>query len=324
MAPTLTQLGSWLPTPKETLLDLTFVPAADFDYAAAEEPWRNMTLHYYSQEQVKDFDGYSWSRWTAQNWQIPLGAVLFYLLMIPLLRSLVKEKWSIKRFAVCWNLFLSVFSFCGLAKCFPVLLGELRMNGLYFTICAPAPWYGGGFHGMFVALFIYSKLAELVDTILLSVSKRPVILLHWWHHVTVLLYCWHSYSVQIATGLYYATMNYFVHFLMYAYFAATQTSLRQAVRPFAIYITLLQLAQMVVGIFVTVKAVFYQVSGDDCRVNKTNSLLGLAMYSSYFLLFLKLFLDNYVFSSSKSSSSSSSRKQKASPLPAAAAAKKLD
>jgi len=49
-------------------------------------------------------------------------------------------------------------------------------------------------------------------------------------------------------------MNYVVHSIMYAYFGATSVSKewRRAARPFAIYITLLQLSQMVVGIVVTV------------------------------------------------------------------------
>merc|ERR1712176_726835 len=68
---------------------------------------------------------------------------------------------------------------------------------------------------------------------------------------------------------------------------------RKLVTPYAIYITLLQLVQMLVGMFVTVKAVLYQASGDECHVNKTNSVLGLGMYASYFALFFKLLVDNY-------------------------------
>merc|ERR1712187_371044 len=56
---------------------------------------------------------------------------------------------------------------------------------------------------------------------------------------------------------------------------------------------LLQLVQMLVGMFVTVKAVLHQAAGDECHVNKTNSVLGLGMYLSYFVLFFKLFVDNY-------------------------------
>merc|ERR1711937_858403 len=62
---------------------------------------------------------------------------------------------------------------------------------------------------------------------------------------------------------------------------------------YAIYITLLQLLQMLVGMFVTVKAVMYQAAGEECHVNKTNSILGLTMYASYYALFFKLFVDNY-------------------------------
>merc|ERR1711948_110807 len=68
---------------------------------------------------------------------------------------------------------------------------------------------------------------------------------------------------------------------------------RKAVTRYAIYITLLQLVQMLEGMFVTVKAVLYQAAGEECHVNKTNSVLGLSMYASYFVLFFKLFVDNY-------------------------------
>ena len=291
----MTTLYDWLPDMETIRADLTYVPPADFDYVGATRPWKNMTLHYYNLEVVEVFNGYEWSRKTALNWQYPLLAVAVYVCMIPLLQKSIAEPVDVGRFALCWNFGLSLFSLCGLVACAPVLVHEFLTNGFYFTTCAPAPWYGGGVHGLFVALFIYSKFAELVDTAIILLGKRSVILLHWWHHVTVLLYCWHSYCTQIATGLWFATMNYCVHSVMYAYFGCMGiASLRPRVKKFAIYITLLQLLQMVVGIFVTVRAVVFQANGKDCRVNKTNSILGLAMYSSYFLLFGKLFFDNYV------------------------------
>merc|ERR1711920_712858 len=152
----------------------------------------------------------------------------------------------------------------------------------------------GGLSGFFVALFIYSKVAELIDTVLLLLAAKPVIALQWWHHSTVLLYCWHSYSCQISTGLWFAAMNYSVHSVMYGYFALMTTQFRKYITPYAIFITLAQLVQMLVGMFVTIKAVLYQDAGLECHVNKTNSVLGLTMYFSYFVLFFKLFIDNYV------------------------------
>ena len=95
-------------------------------------------------------------------------------------------------------------------------------------------------------------------------------------------------------------MNYFVHALMYTYYGCMGVErLRPRVKKRAIFVTLLQLAQMVVGIGVTVRAVLYQIEGEECSVNKTNSILGLAMYSSYFVLFGLFFVDTYVHSSSE-------------------------
>merc|ERR1712060_248532 len=192
------------------------------------------------------------------------------------------------------NAFLSIFSWCGVFACVPVMVSSFYEHGLYFTCCAPATWYGAGLSGLFVGFFIYSKVAELFDTVLLLLAGKPVIALQWWHHSTVLLYCWHSYSCRIATGLWFAAMNYSVHSVMYGYFALMTTQYRKYITPYAIFITLAQLAQMLVGMFVTIKAVMYQDEGLECHVNKTNSILGLTMYFSYFLLFFKLFIENYV------------------------------
>merc|ERR1719391_569246 len=241
------------------------------------------------------FSGTYWSRATAEHWEVPFIAVAMYVAMIPWLKAYVARngKFNVRTFAFYWNGALSLFSWCGVFACVPVLLHSLWDHGLFFTTCAPASWYASGLSGVFVALFIYSKIAELVDTVLLLLAGKPVIALQWWHHSTVLLYCWHSYSVRIATGAWFACMNYSVHSVMYGYFAVMGTRYRKAVSRYAIYITLLQLVQMLVGMFVTVKAVVYQAAGEECHVNKTNSVLGLSMYASYFVLFFKLFVDNY-------------------------------
>merc|ERR1719401_71243 len=247
------------------------------------------------------FDGFTWVRFTGDHWGVPLTAVAAYFILIPALKRTVAKygKWNVRDLAFYWNAGLSLFSWCGLFACVPVLLRQLAGNGLYFTVCAPASWYGNNLSGFFVMLFIYSKVAELFDTVLLLLAKKPVIALQWWHHSTVLLYCWHSYSCRIATGLWFAAMNYSVHSVMYGYFALMTTQYRKYITPYAIFITLAQLAQMLVGMFVTIKAAMYQDAGIECHVNKTNSVLGLIMYFSYFVLFFKLFVDNYVTQSRK-------------------------
>ena len=310
----ISKLGEWAPSVDEMRRDLSASPPPEAD-VAPYVAWQGMPMHHaggMDARAIADaqragmafFDGYAWTRATSERWPIALGAVALYLAAIPLLRRVVAARaapFDVKRFALWWNAGLSLFSWVGLAACAPVLLGALARNGLHFTTCAPAMWYGQGWHGLWVALFVYSKLFELVDTALLLLAGRPVVVLQWWHHATVLLYCWHSYSSRIATGMWFATMNYAVHAVMYGYFACTQhsTAARRAVRPFAIYITLAQLLQMVVGIVVTVASVVYHANGHTCYVSLFNSLLGLVMYSSYFALFLQLFLNHYIYNAKK-------------------------
>lgn len=293
-------LWDWLPDTETVLADVRFVPTRQSDREYLQEvTFQGMNMSWRVGRQIMgaepQFSATYWTRLTAEHWEVPVIATIIYLMSIPALRSIVttKGKFDVKRLAFWWNLGLSLFSCAGVVACVPVLLDSLSENGLFFTICAPPAWYGTGVSGFFVALFVYSKLWELGDTVLLLLAAKPVIALQWWHHSTVLLYCWHSYATRIATGAWFACMNYTVHSVMYAYFAATTTSYRKVVQPFAIYITFLQLAQMVVGIYVTVRAVLYQATGQLCYVNKTNSILGLAMYASYFVLFLKLFIENY-------------------------------
>ncbi len=47
-----------------------------------------------------------------------------------------------------------------------------------------------------------SQIPELVDTVFIVLRKKPLILLHWYHHFTVLLYCWHSYATRSSAGVY--------------------------------------------------------------------------------------------------------------------------
>jgi len=292
-------LSTWMPDLKTMQADLSFTSSREQDLELARiKSFKGMAFSWKPEPWEKHWSSFvvHLPSWTGKHWQIPLAAVAVYFVAIPTLRRLVasRGKWNVRNFAFYWNGGLSIFSFCGVFACVPVLVGSFSEHGLYFTTCAPAAWYGGGMCGFFVALFIYSKVAELVDTLLLLLANKPVIALQWWHHSTVLLYCWHSYSVRIATGLWFAAMNYSVHSVMYGYFALMSTPYRKYVTPFAILITLAQLAQMLVGMFVTIKAVWYQDQGHECHVNKTNSVLGLTMYLSYFLLFLKLFIENYV------------------------------
>ena len=113
---------------------------------------------------------------------------------------------------------------------------------------AHADW-GSFATGFWVQLFIYSKPFELVDTYFIVHRKRPLIFLHWYHHVTVLLFCWHSYAFESATGLFFVGMNYSVHAIMYGYYCLMALRMKPKwMNPF--FITVAQISQMIVGVSV--------------------------------------------------------------------------
>ncbi|EQC26232.1 hypothetical protein SDRG_15967 [Saprolegnia diclina VS20] len=197
-----------------------------------------------------------------------------------------------------WNLLLATFSFCGAVRTVPFLLDSIYQRGAYASICSEATdHYGNGPTGLWVALFIFSKVPELIDTFFIVVRKKPLIFLHWYHHITVLMFCWHAFAVRSASGLYFVAMNYSVHAIMYFYYFLTARGYRPK---WALLVTVAQLSQMVVGVAVCTMSVLYIRRGATCYVNHDNLKWGILMYSSYFALFLKFFIERYCFPAKRS------------------------
>ena len=136
-------------------------------------------------------------------------------------------------------------------------------------------------------------MPEFVDTIFLRLRKKPVIFLHWYHHIMTMIYCW--YGNQLGTffncsGWYFASMNLTVHAIMYTYYglAAMGYGRAMAKRGLNKVITTIQLAQMVGGIVI----LFYSTGCDKFDTN--GFAAASVMYGSYLLLFGKLFIDKYI------------------------------
>jgi len=141
-------------------------------------------------------------------------------------------------------------------------------------------------------MFVLSKVPELGDTVFIVLRKQKLIFLHWYHHVTVLVYCWYSFSEYTAPARWFVVMNFVVHSLMYSYYALKAMRIRVA-RSVAMVITSLQLLQMVVGCLVNYTAFTFKTKGMSCGVSETNLRLSLLMYSSYFILFARFFYNAY-------------------------------
>jgi len=221
-----------------------------------------------------------------------------------------------------WNTFLAVFSICGAIRMFPFALAFLWFEGKDAAFCtSPVIGYGGaGPSALWTCLFIFSKVPELCDTIFVVLNKKPLLFLHWYHHITVLLYCWDSYSTRASVGLSFSSINFTVHAFMYTYYAIQNKSsldfsrakkLPEAERAAAVkgplrvkeflskvapFITLIQISQMVVGVYV-MYSIFPHLNSQTkvvCHTSRSNWVWGLLMYLSYFVLFVLFAIDKYV------------------------------
>jgi len=182
-----------------------------------------------------------------------------------------------------------------MARTVPHLAHSLYNKTMEENVCTkPEDDWGSFSTGFWVQLFIYSKPFELIDTYFIVARKRPLIFLHYYHHVTVLLFCWHSYASESATGIFFVAMNYTVHAIMYGYFCLMALKMKPKwLNP--VYITVAQITQMIVGIAVNLAAAYYKNnSAGTCFVTDDNLLSGSVMYGSYAFLFIKFALDRFL------------------------------
>jgi elongation of very long chain fatty acids protein 6 len=231
---------------------------------------------------------------------VPVIAVLVYAAGIVLGQRYFgnKQPWDWRRTMAAWNLGLALFSLTGFLRTAP----QLYHNFTHFTVrenfCFdPESHFGSGSTGLWVQLFILSKFPELIDTFFIVIHKKKLIFLHWYHHISVLFYCWHAYVTKSPVGLIFCVMNYAVHAIMYFYYFLM--AVRFKPKSFkAVYITAAQISQMVVGVAVTTLGCYLlwwdkSVLPENCWLTPDNNVAALIMYGSYLGLFLEFFFQRY-------------------------------
>ena len=145
---------------------------------------------------------------------------------------------------------------------------------------------------LWMFLFIISKVLELGDTLFIVLRKSQLNFLHWYHHVTVLVYCWYTYPILHEIGNWFGGLNYLIHTIMYSYYAFRSMGLRLP-PSIAKLITVLQILQMFVGTFLNIMSL-RKSEMFDCEVQHRLAYFGLGIYTTYMILFLNYFFQRYV------------------------------
>lgn len=241
--------------------------------------------------------------WMVENSWVPVVALLGYGVMIVVGKTYFRNRdaWSWRTTLALWNFGLSLFSVIGFCRVAPQLVHNLYHYSLSENLCFdPEQMYGSDrMVGTWVQLFVLSKFPELIDTFFILIHKKPLIFLHWYHHISVLAYCWHSYVTKAPAGIVFCVMNYAVHAIMYFYYFLMAVKCKPKWFN-SMYITVSQISQMVVGVAVTILSfIMPKHYGESCQIKKENNIAAFIMYGSYLMLFVQFFFKRYSVKSEK-------------------------
>lgn len=255
--------------------------------------------HVFKFEQC--FDPMSTQNWVQNNWMGITGwAGTAYVTLV-----FAGQAWMVNRLPynlrlplASWSAFLAIFSMVGFLRTFPEFIHSLLSSGLYGSVCDNSYLHSHRVSSFWTWLFTLSKVPELGDTLFIVLRKQQLIFLHWYHHLTVLIYVFYCFSEFTSCARWFMVMNYFVHSVMYSYYALRALRVRPP-KGVAIMITSLQLIQMLVGCFINYTAYQYKQAGLECHVTESNLAYSSIMYSTYFVLFARFFYNAYLSKSEK-------------------------
>lgn len=237
--------------------------------------------------------------WAYKYLSVPPLACVAYLLTIFSGKKWMQNKppYDLRALLTIWNSLLAAFSITGFLILGPPVVQQIREDGYVQAVCrsriTTRPLLS-----LWVLLFVFSKLVEFGDTIFIVLRKTPLNFLHWYHHITVLLYSWYGLATKNTAGHWFCAINLGVHSVMYSYYMFKAMGLR--ISPLiAKGITILQLAQFVVGLFLVFTGVWLKLVGHPCGMNDTHIRAGIIMYGSYFIPFLNFFYKRYINPPSK-------------------------
>lgn len=242
------------------------------------------------------FDEKTALAWMSKYWWLSFCFSGVYLLLIYYGRHFMKDRkpYELRRALCMWSTGLAVFSAFAMTRIAPMFFDILIEGGFEYTVCDMQYLIGSNGKGIWAFLFPLSKLPELVDTAFIVLRKSKISFLHCYHHISVFIYCWFSYAYPISTGIWFGAVNYFVHAVMYSYYAV-KASGRNPPRWVARCITLIQLSQMFFGMFLNYTAIRAFLLGKTCGMDSFTVAISLFFYISYAILFINFYYWTYIY-----------------------------
>uniref|UniRef100_A0A0M3IAT8 Elongation of very long chain fatty acids protein n=1 Tax=Ascaris lumbricoides TaxID=6252 RepID=A0A0M3IAT8_ASCLU len=213
-----------------------------------------------------------------------------------------REPFRLQKQLFTWNASLAVFSLIGFLRFTEEVIYSVVTYGMYRSVCYSIN--PGSVAAFWAILFAFSKIVEYGDTLFIVLRKKPLIFLHYYHHVVVLIGSAHAGAEHAAPGRFFISLNYFVHFIMYSYYASTAYGLRPSKR-IAMLLTLLQIVQMFVGLYIEYLVIHYKTKENlpalnfSCQQSYSNICVTLIQFTTFAALFIHFYVKAYFLSPKK-------------------------
>ena len=105
---------------------------------------------------------------------------------------------------------------------------------------------------------------------------------------------WFSHVETLGSSIWFGTANAFIHSCMYCYYALRAMRINPP-KWIAMTLTTLQIAQMILGIVITISIYYYvQITQLQCNVTIFNLKISALIYISYLVLFVNYFKQTYL------------------------------
>ncbi|CAB3405740.1 unnamed protein product [Caenorhabditis bovis] len=248
----------------------------------------------------KNFPDAEGRKFFSDHFYVTIQAAVLYVVVVFGTKFIMRNREPFKLTVPLniWNFILAVFSIVGAIKMTPEFFSVLLNKGVSNSYCYVYDFTKGE-NGYWVWLFMASKLFELVDTVFLVLRKRPLMFLHWYHHILTMIYAWYSHPLTPGFNRYGIYLNFVVHAFMYSYYFLRSMKIR--VPGFiAQAITSLQILQFIISCSVLAHLGYMiNFQGAKCDFDPSVFKLAVFMDTTYLILFINFFLQSYVFRGGK-------------------------
>jgi elongation of very long chain fatty acids protein 6 len=243
---------------------------------------------------TEEYDYERAKQWSVDHQPFLFKCVAVYLVAIFTIKYLQRDRkpFNLLGPLIAWNAFLAIFSLLGFLFVTPAFLKVIREHGIQHTYTHINLVHTDKTAGYWVLMWNISKIPEFVDTFFIVLRKKPLMLMHWYHHALTGYFAFHTFYSDNAYMIWVVWMNYAIHFAMYSYYAlrALHVKIPPAI---AQAITTSQMIQFIITIVWMSHAGLMLANGQKVAATPWGLFIGQFMMWTYLVLWLRFYYVSY-------------------------------